>query len=269
MTTFQMNDDLLKQYVDGIFERYDIDHSQTLTLDELVVFFNDLLVSRGANQRMSAQQVQQSLRVMDTNNDGHITKLELFNALKKMNNGQFNMLAPQTNNPSQIPLQSNSTVIQYPHLSSVVIPPKQTLQQQSSSANLYVKPQVQVQATTNYIPSQIVPVTSGIQQIYQPSINTIPTMTVQPVPYMGMEVPKRTIINQHEVIQPIIPAPSLMPPPMMMPYGPGMGMGMGPFGPPMGMGYMGPPAFMGPMGGPFGLSPLSIMLGSLFGFPMF
>ena len=74
MTTVQMNDDLLRQYVDGIFERYDLDRSNTLTVDELVVFFNDLLDSRGANQRMTLQQVQQSLRAMDANNDGQITK---------------------------------------------------------------------------------------------------------------------------------------------------------------------------------------------------
>jgi hypothetical protein len=29
----QMNDDLLRQYVDGIFDRYDIDRSNTLTAD--------------------------------------------------------------------------------------------------------------------------------------------------------------------------------------------------------------------------------------------
>jgi Ca2+-binding EF-hand superfamily protein len=74
MTTVQMNDDLLRQYVDGIFERYDLDRSNTLTADELVVFFNDLLGSRGNSQKMTLQQVQQSLRAMDANNDGQITK---------------------------------------------------------------------------------------------------------------------------------------------------------------------------------------------------
>ena len=79
-----MNDELLRQYVDGIFSRYDVDHSNTLTLKELTVFFNDLIASRGSTHAMTPQQVQHSLNTMDTNNDGKITKKELFDALKRI-----------------------------------------------------------------------------------------------------------------------------------------------------------------------------------------
>lgn len=56
---------------------------------------------------MTAQQVQNSLKAMDSNNDGQITKVELYNALKKMN-AQSNIFSQNT--------QDNNL---YPHLSNV------------------------------------------------------------------------------------------------------------------------------------------------------
>ena len=111
-----MDDEKLRQYVEGIFERYDLDRSNTLTLNELTVFFNDLLVSRGAQPNMSMQQVRSSLRAMDTNLNGEISKAELFNALKRMNShsavNQQNTIIPPT-------VTRTTNTIQYPSLSAL------------------------------------------------------------------------------------------------------------------------------------------------------
>jgi hypothetical protein len=92
------------------------------------------------------------------------------------------------------------------------------------------------------------------------------TQVIQPTPYIG--VPKKTIINAHEYIQPIIKTqPYMMYPEPMMSYGYPMGSPMcPPMGPTIGMGF-GP---MGGMGmGMFSMNPFSALLGGLFGLPFF
>lgn len=109
---------------------------------------------------MSMQQVQQSLKSMDTNSDGHITKTELFNALKKMNtqSGIFG-LSNQTG-LSQAQSFTNNNSIQYPNFSNVTLPAakiqtinQQPVQQLVQQPNVYAKPQI----TSNFIMSQVLP----------------------------------------------------------------------------------------------------------------
>ena len=231
---------------------------------------------------MSMQQVQQSLRAMDTNSDGQITKMELFNALKKMNlqSGLFG-------NSSQVPTQISNAKVQYPGFSNIGQVQSNVQQLPQSIQKEYVKPQI----VNNFVTSQIIPgtITNNNQIKIQAQPGIIQQQGIPKVITVQEYQPKRNVIHINEVIQPVImtpPAvvtvPMIGPPPFMGPpmgpFGPmGMGMGFGPMGGmspfgPMGMGpmgMMGPfgPMGMRPFGGPFGgMNPFAALFGGLFGF---
>lgn len=77
-------DNVLKQYIDQIFDRYDRDRSGTLESFELANFFNDVLAMMGDPRRINQQQATQALMAIDQNNDGRANKMELFNAFKRV-----------------------------------------------------------------------------------------------------------------------------------------------------------------------------------------
>lgn len=67
-------DNVLRNYIDQIFSKYDRDRSMTLEVNELASFFNDVFMMMGDPRRINQQQAYQSLMAIDKNNDGRASK---------------------------------------------------------------------------------------------------------------------------------------------------------------------------------------------------
>lgn len=67
-------DDQLKQAIDAIFNKYDVDRSGTLEDNEIFSLINDAFKSLGRNKQVSQQQVRQFVAAIDKNGDGKIAK---------------------------------------------------------------------------------------------------------------------------------------------------------------------------------------------------
>lgn len=67
-------DDVLKNYINQIFQKYDRDNSGTLDAGELAMFFNDVFQMMGNPTRVNQQQAMQALTAIDKNNDGKASK---------------------------------------------------------------------------------------------------------------------------------------------------------------------------------------------------
>lgn len=70
-----MNDNLLRQYVDEVFNVYDRDRSGTLNAQELSGFFNDVFAKMGDPRRLNQQQAFAALSAIDRNSDGRASKM--------------------------------------------------------------------------------------------------------------------------------------------------------------------------------------------------
>ena len=77
---------MLKNYINNIFCRYDTDNSGTLDTREMTFFFNDLFKALNINQTITDHDSQNAIRSIDKNNDGSVSKEELFVAFKAMLN---------------------------------------------------------------------------------------------------------------------------------------------------------------------------------------
>lgn len=76
-----MDDGMLRLYVDEIFEVYDKDRSNTLDARELAGFFNDMFMRMNDPRRFTEPQIMANI---DANSDGKASKMEVFNALKRV-----------------------------------------------------------------------------------------------------------------------------------------------------------------------------------------
>ena len=81
------SDDQLRQAIDAIFNKYDVDQSGTLESQQIFCLIRDAFKSLGRNKQVSQQEVQQFINAIDKNGDGKIAKPELFEILKKLING--------------------------------------------------------------------------------------------------------------------------------------------------------------------------------------
>lgn len=79
-----INDITLQQYIDQIFNKFDLDLSGTLQAAELVNFFNEMFVMTGYPSRVGMPEAYNIMRSVDQNFDGHATRPELFIALKRL-----------------------------------------------------------------------------------------------------------------------------------------------------------------------------------------
>lgn len=77
-------DQILKSYIDQVFDKYDTDKSHTLDQKEMTSFFNDLFKSLNMPIVITEQQALEAIRSIDANYDGTVNKEELFNAFKAM-----------------------------------------------------------------------------------------------------------------------------------------------------------------------------------------
>lgn len=94
-----LQDQMLKTYIDQIFDKYDADRSGTLDEQEMTLFFNDLFKSLGMNISVTEEQSLEAIRSIDQNFDGGVDKKELFDAFKLMmtNNKPNNQPPPPPN----------------------------------------------------------------------------------------------------------------------------------------------------------------------------
>lgn len=81
-----LQEEILKTYVDKVFDKYDTDKSGTLDQNEMTIFFNELFKSLGINKQVSAQESLEAIKTIDKNFDGGVSKEELFIAFKAMLN---------------------------------------------------------------------------------------------------------------------------------------------------------------------------------------
>lgn len=79
-----MDDEILRLYVDEIFSVYDHDNSQTLDVQEISVFLNDIFSKMNDPRRFNHQQAYDVLKSIDINNDGKASKTEIFLMIKKI-----------------------------------------------------------------------------------------------------------------------------------------------------------------------------------------
>ena len=84
-----LQEEMLKNYIENIFNRYDTDRSGTLDTHEMTFFFNDLFKALNINMTITDQDSMNAIRSIDQNNDGSVSKEELFLAFKGMLNQQY------------------------------------------------------------------------------------------------------------------------------------------------------------------------------------
>lgn len=68
-------DNVLQNYIDTIFNKFDRDRSGTLDPNELAAFFNDVFAMMGNPTRINDQQARQALMSIDKDFDGKASKM--------------------------------------------------------------------------------------------------------------------------------------------------------------------------------------------------
>ena len=74
MSGEQLQDEMLKSYINEVFIRYDTDQTNKLNPQQMTNFFNDLFKSLGMNLVISQQQALESIKTIDSNFDGHVDR---------------------------------------------------------------------------------------------------------------------------------------------------------------------------------------------------
>lgn len=69
-----LNDEILKAYIEQVFNKYDLDKNGTLDEHELTYFFNDLFKALNIPSQINQQQTMEAIKSMDQNSDGNIDK---------------------------------------------------------------------------------------------------------------------------------------------------------------------------------------------------
>lgn len=69
-----LQDAMLKSYIDKIFDKYDTDKSGTLDEEELTYFFNDLFQELGIGTNVTKEQSLEAIKSIDINGDGTLDK---------------------------------------------------------------------------------------------------------------------------------------------------------------------------------------------------
>lgn len=164
-----LQDQMLKTYIDQIFDKYDTDRSGTLDEKEMTFFFNDLFKSLGMNINVTEAQSLEAIKSIDQNYDGGVDKKELFDAFKLMmnksnqpppqqqpitNGGYGSMHQPTGYNPyqPQNPYGQQNPYQQQPNSYNMYGQSNPYMQQ--NSYNPYVQPNPYMQPQNPYIQPQ-------------------------------------------------------------------------------------------------------------------
>ena len=81
-----LQDEMLKSYIESVFNKYDTDKNGALDVHEMTNFFNDLFRNLGMNSVVTEAQSMEAIRSIDDNSDGMVDRGELFKAFKMMLN---------------------------------------------------------------------------------------------------------------------------------------------------------------------------------------
>ena len=73
----------IRQAIDVIFTKYDLDHNGTLDMSEVRTVINDAFRNYGSNRSITDEDVKRFVQAVDVNSDGAISKDELFQVFKK------------------------------------------------------------------------------------------------------------------------------------------------------------------------------------------
>ena len=77
-------DEQLRQAIDGVFNKYDVDKNNTLDEAELKKVLSDAFSQLGATRGVNESDIKKFRSAVDKNNDGKVTKVELFEIFKKL-----------------------------------------------------------------------------------------------------------------------------------------------------------------------------------------
>lgn len=69
-----LNDEILKAYIEKVFDKYDVDNSGGLDQDELTVFFNDLFKTLNIPGVITKERAREAIVSMDTDGNGVIDR---------------------------------------------------------------------------------------------------------------------------------------------------------------------------------------------------
>lgn len=81
-----LQDEVLKAYIDSVFNKYDTDKNGSLDVHEMTQFFNDLFHNLKINVTITEQQSLAAIQSIDTDGNGTIDRQQLFTAFKMMLN---------------------------------------------------------------------------------------------------------------------------------------------------------------------------------------
>lgn len=84
MTT--AGDDQLRMAINAVFDKYDVDKSQTLDFAEVKNVVADAFKQLGATRAVTDDDVKKFVGAVDKNHDYKITKVELFEIFKRLVN---------------------------------------------------------------------------------------------------------------------------------------------------------------------------------------
>jgi Ca2+-binding EF-hand superfamily protein len=79
-----LQDEMIKAYIESVFNKYDTDRNGSLDVREMTLFFNDLFRSLNINMVVTDAQSLEAIRSIDDNSDGLVDRAELFKAFKAM-----------------------------------------------------------------------------------------------------------------------------------------------------------------------------------------
>jgi Ca2+-binding EF-hand superfamily protein len=86
MSGGNLQDEMLRAYIDKVFEEFDEDKNGSLDQTEMTHFFNTLFQKLGMNHSVTPEEALSAVKSIDQNFDGAISKPELFTAFKQMLN---------------------------------------------------------------------------------------------------------------------------------------------------------------------------------------
>lgn len=69
-----LQDQMIMNYIETVFNKYDTDRTGTLDVREMTLFFNELFRSLNINTVVTEEQALEAIKSIDDNSDGQVNK---------------------------------------------------------------------------------------------------------------------------------------------------------------------------------------------------